>query len=146
MGICCAGCDRLLTRRRAGTVAIILDGENCWERYPDNGYPFLRDFYQALQAEPRLEMLRIKDALEQTETVPLARLAAGSWIRADFTTWIGNPEENLAWELLAQTRRDIIKDEVNQALEHPDQPLSDLVRELLRAEGAIGSGGTVTSM
>ncbi len=119
-----------------GTVAIILDGENCWERYPDNGYPFLRDFYQALQAEPRLEMLRIKDALEQTETVPLARLAAGSWIRADFTTWIGNPEENLAWELLAQTRRDIIKDEVNQALEHPDQPLSDLVRELLRAEGS----------
>ena len=22
-----------------GTVAIILDGENCWERYADNGYP-----------------------------------------------------------------------------------------------------------
>ena len=119
-----------------GTVAIILDGENCWERYPDNGYPFLRDFYRALLHSPDMEMATIKTALSQTKPVPLERLAAGSWIRADFTTWVGHPEENLAWELLQQARRDVFNGQISDALEHPDEPLSDLVRELLRAEGS----------
>ncbi|MFK5925918.1 MAG: glycoside hydrolase family 57 protein [Desulfuromusa sp.] len=119
-----------------GTVAIILDGENCWERYADNGYPFLRDFYQALSQAPELEMSTIKDALSQSKPVSLDRLAAGSWIRSDFTTWIGHPEENRAWELLHQARQDVLTDDVHYALDHPDEPLSDLVRELLRAEGS----------
>ncbi len=119
-----------------GTVAIILDGENCWERYPDNGYPFLRDFYLALHNDPRLEMATIQDALADSEPVPLNRLAAGSWIRSDFTTWIGHSEENRAWELLQQARTETISDEITRALDHPDEPLSDLVRELLRAEGS----------
>ncbi|MDX2478922.1 MAG: glycoside hydrolase family 57 protein [Desulfuromusa sp.] len=128
--------QRIAIRAPGGTVAIILDGENCWERYPDNGYPFLRDFYLALQKDPQLEMSTIKAALAKSEPVPLNRLAAGSWIRSDFTTWIGHPEENQAWELLQQTRTEIIADEVNHALEHPEEPLSELVRELLRAEGS----------
>jgi len=131
--------ERLHTIARSnpgGTVAIILDGENCWERYPDNGYPFLRDFYQALQQDKHLEMCTIKEAIATGKPTPLTRLAAGSWIRSDFTTWIGHPEENLAWELLQQTRAEIISDEIQQALDHPEQPLSELVRELLRAEGS----------
>ncbi len=119
-----------------GTVAIILDGENCWERYEDNGYPFLRDFYQALQQDNLLQMSTIKDALATSEPTPLSRLAAGSWIRSDFTTWIGHPEENLAWELLQKSRAEIIGDEIELALQHPDQPLPEMVRELLRAEGS----------
>lgn len=119
-----------------GTVAIILDGENCWERYPDNGYPFLRDFYQTLQQDKQLEMCTIKEAIDSSEPTPLEQLAAGSWIRSDFTTWIGHPEENLAWELLHQTRAEIIDTEIEQALAHPEQPLPELVRELLRAEGS----------
>ncbi len=119
-----------------GTVAIILDGENCWERYPDNGYPFLRDFYQALQKAPELEMATIKDALTRSEPIPLDKLAAGSWIRSDFTTWIGHPEDNLAWELLYQSRQEALTGEIHDALDHPDEPLSDMVRELLRAEGS----------
>lgn len=119
-----------------GTVAIILDGENCWERYPENGYPFLRDFYLALQQSADMEMATIKTALSQVEPVPLERLSSGSWIRADFTTWIGHPEENLAWELLHQARHDVFREEISHALDHPDEPLSDLVREMLRAEGS----------
>ena len=119
-----------------GTVAIILDGENCWERYPDNGYPFLRDFYQGVNAAEDMQLATISEVLETTTPTPLNRLAAGSWIRSDFTTWIGHPEENMAWELLSQTRRELFNDEIQQALAHPDQPLSELVRELLRAEGS----------
>ncbi len=128
--------QRAARQSPGGTVAIILDGENCWERYPDNGYPFLRDFYRALQEDPLLEMTTIQDALAKSEPIPLNRLAAGSWIRSDFTTWIGHPEENKAWELLQQTRKETIDDDVNYALAHPDEPLSEPVRELLRAEGS----------
>ncbi len=119
-----------------GTVAIILDGENCWERYLDNGYPFLRDLYTSLQADPALELCTIQEAIKQSTPQPLKRLAAGSWIRSDFTTWIGHPEENLGWELLQQSRAETINQEITQALANPQEPLSDLVRELLRAEGS----------
>ncbi|WP_303720629.1 glycoside hydrolase family 57 protein [Malonomonas rubra] len=131
--------DRLHNIARSkpgGTVAIILDGENCWERYEDNGYPFLRDFYQALQQDKRLEMCTIKKAIATSRPHPLPCLAAGSWIRSDFTTWIGHPEENRAWELLQKTRAEIIGDEIEQALQHPEEQLPELVRELLRAEGS----------
>lgn len=127
---------KIARKNHGGTVAIILDGENCWERYQDNGYPFLRDFYLALQKDGLLEMTTVSDAIAASEPIPLSRLAAGSWIRSDFTTWIGHPEENLAWELLHQTRAEIIDNEIEQALKHPEQPLTELVRELLRAEGS----------
>ncbi len=119
-----------------GTVAIILDGENCWERYADNGYPFLRDLYQMLHKDPLFDMTTISAALEQSTPEPLARLASGSWIRGDFTTWIGHPEDNAAWQMLYQARKDTITDEVEKALANPDEPLSGLVQELLRAEGS----------
>jgi len=131
--------DKLLKIARispGGTVAIILDGENCWERYQDNGYPFLRDLYLTLQQDRLLEMCTITEAIQASEPTPLPRLAAGSWIRSDFTTWIGHPEENLAWELLQKTRSEIIKDEIESALQKPEEPLPELVRELLRAEGS----------
>jgi len=34
----------------------------------------------------------------------LARLATGSWISGDLTTWIGDPEHNRAWDALIATR------------------------------------------
>jgi len=119
-----------------GIVPIILDGENCWERYRDNGYPFLRAFYQAIKEAPEMRLATISEALGNSVPTPLDRLAAGSWIRSDFTTWIGHPEENMAWELLAQSRRELFGNEIQQALAAPEKPLSDLVRELLRAEGS----------
>ncbi len=128
--------QHIATMAPGGTVAIILDGENCWERYPDNGYPFLRDFYKGIIAAPEMQLTTISEMLSCTVPTPLTRLASGSWIRSDFTTWIGHPEENMAWELLAQTRRELFSDEIQQALASPDQPLSELVRELLRAEGS----------
>ncbi len=127
---------RIAKQKPGGTVAIILDGENCWERYPDNGYPFLRDLYRAIQQDKQLQLCTVKDAIALSKPISLPKLAAGSWIRSDFTTWIGHPEENLAWELLQKTRAEIIGDEIEQALKQPEQPLSELVRELLRAEGS----------
>lgn len=126
----------IATLSPGGTVPIILDGENCWERYQDNGYPFLRDLYLALQQDKKLNLCTISDAVAGKQPTLLPRLAAGSWIRSDFTTWIGHPEENRAWELLQKARLDTFGPEIEQALQNPQQPLSELVRELLRAEGS----------
>ncbi|MEZ4600642.1 MAG: glycoside hydrolase family 57 protein [Syntrophotaleaceae bacterium] len=90
-----------------GVVALILDGENCWERYADNGYPFLAALYRGLVEEPFLCTATVGDVVAKLSPVALPRLAPGSWINGDFDVWIGNREENTAWERLARTRRDI---------------------------------------
>ncbi|MCF6179127.1 MAG: glycoside hydrolase family 57 protein, partial [Geopsychrobacter sp.] len=119
-----------------GLVPIILDGENCWERYADNGYPFLRQLYLSLRDDPELELCTIGQAVADSTPQPLERLAAGSWIRSDFTTWIGHPEENRAWELLATARENCLRDQPAQALNTPETTPDERMRELLRAEGS----------
>ena len=71
-----------------GLAPLILDGENCWERYQDNGHPFLIALYRGLLAEPSLRMVTISEALAEMEPEPLPKLAAGSWINSDFRIWI----------------------------------------------------------
>ncbi len=117
-------------------VPIILDGENCWERYADNGYPFLQLLYRHLLSHPAFELCTIGQAVAASTPQPLEKLAAGSWIRSDFTTWVGHPEENRAWQLLAAARNDCLADQVERALTAPDKPVDEQLRELLRAEGS----------
>jgi alpha-amylase/alpha-mannosidase (GH57 family) len=38
---------------------------------------------------------------------PLERLVAGSWIEGSFSTWIGDPVKNRAWELLTRARSEL---------------------------------------
>lgn len=88
-------------------VPIILDGENCWEFYPDNGAPFLRALLHALSTDDRFVTVSCAEATaapHRTFMSPLTSLVAGSWIDGNFDIWIGSPEKNLAWVLLAQAR------------------------------------------
>jgi len=94
----------------AGTplVAVILDGENCWENYAEDGGPFLESLYRALESAPDIRTVTPRMVLEERPDLGLLpRLHSGSWIDADFRLWIGHPEKNSAWELLARTRRDL---------------------------------------
>jgi alpha-amylase/alpha-mannosidase (GH57 family) len=120
-----------------GLLPLILDGENCWERYHDNGYPFLRALYQGLTDAPELQMVTVSEALAELRPKPLQRIAPGSWINSDFGIWIGHPEENRAWDLLEVARQDSAQGAViEQLLDDPDQPLPEAVLHLLRAEGS----------
>ncbi len=85
-------------------VSIILDGENAWEYYPGNGRDFLREFYGLLASEPDLEALTPSEILGSVEPLPLAHLTPGSWINANFNVWIGDQEDNRAWDLLSNAR------------------------------------------
>ena len=94
-------------RAPGGVVSVILDGENAWEHYPDNGVEFLRALYDGLARAEDLHPVTFSEALERgPRPARLGRLRAGSWIGASFTTWIGHPEKNKAWSLLAAARQE----------------------------------------
>ncbi|HLI62671.1 MAG TPA: glycoside hydrolase family 57 protein [Terriglobales bacterium] len=97
----------ILDKGKDAVVSIILDGENAWEYYPQSGREFLRCFYDALQRDNQIEPITISEAIARhkpSDFGRLHRLVPGSWIDANFNVWIGAPEDNLAWDLLAEAR------------------------------------------
>ena len=90
-------------------VSIILDGENCWESYPEYGDPFLHHLYQRLTQEEAIQTVTVSEHLEQYPPgQAISRLATGSWIGGNLETWIGEAEQNQAWETLAKVRRELV--------------------------------------
>ncbi len=94
---------------RPALVSVILDGENCWEGYPDDGAPFLEALYGLLETSPDIRTVTPGDVLrDRPAPAPLAWLHSGSWIDADFHIWAGHPEKNRAWDHLARARRALV--------------------------------------
>jgi hypothetical protein len=86
-------------------VSVILDGENAWEYYRQNGVPFLRRLYRELAQTPWIRTTTISDYLDShPDLEPIERLFAGSWIRHNFYIWIGHEEDRTAWDYLYRTR------------------------------------------
>jgi alpha-amylase/alpha-mannosidase (GH57 family) len=95
---------------RQGLVSVILDGENCWEYYPDGGVEFLRTLYRSAARHPTIRPVRIRDHVRDCPAADrIGRLFAGSWISHNFAIWIGHHEDNTAWDLLHQTRQFLIQ-------------------------------------
>ncbi len=95
-------------------VSVILDGENAWEYYPYNGYHFLQDMYSVLQTHPKIRTTTYSDYLDRRDAKGgqrfakdgvLPRLVAGSWVYGTFSTWIGSPDKNHAWDLLCMAKQ-----------------------------------------
>lgn len=87
-------------------VTVVLDGENAWEFYPYNGWYFLSELYPALASHPRLRLTTFSDYLAGHPNAAgvLPTLVAGSWVYGDFSTWIGEPAKNRAWDLLCAAK------------------------------------------
>jgi len=107
--------DRLLT--------VILDGENAWEwyRYDNDGKEFQHALYRKLS---KLHLTKQVITTTLTEYVQgnlsrgvpphppesmaqLEWLWPSSWINANYDTWIGEDEDNRAWEYLLTARQDL---------------------------------------
>ncbi len=93
-------------------VSIILDGENAWEYYPYNGFYFLDELYNELEAHPDIHTTTYSDYLNsgvaRSDSAQVRRLpgiVAGSWVYGDFSTWIGSKEKNHAWDLLCAAKQ-----------------------------------------
>jgi alpha-amylase/alpha-mannosidase (GH57 family) len=135
-----AGDDRVL--------AIVLDGENAWGTYREDGRPFLDALYRLLDQDREIETVTFTEYLKGdsrrcllphglSEQREVLQLFTGSWIDeegsargVDLGTWIGEPEENRAWELLRATRERV------KALGATPQSAPHAFQALYAAEGS----------
>jgi alpha-amylase/alpha-mannosidase (GH57 family) len=85
-------------------VSVILDGENAWEYYPDNGFHFLNQLYTALSQHERINTLTLNAASQALEANELKAFCPGSWVYGSFSTWIGHDEKNRAWDYLVEAK------------------------------------------
>jgi alpha-amylase/alpha-mannosidase (GH57 family) len=89
-------------------VPVILDGENCWEYYRENGIPFLRALFQKLSKSNELITVTCSEASDKKNAnflKPLTSIKAGSWINGNFSIWIGDREDIKGWEMLGKARK-----------------------------------------
>ncbi|HID20846.1 MAG TPA: alpha-amylase/alpha-mannosidase, partial [Planctomycetaceae bacterium] len=121
---------------RPALVPIILDGENCWEYYPDGGVQFLRTLYQDAARRTTIQPVRVCDYLEaHPATDRIGRLFAGSWISHNFSIWIGHDEDNTAWDLLHRAR-EFLKRADAEGQEADREQRERAWREIYIAEGS----------
>ena len=141
-------------------VTVILDGENAWEwyRFDHDAKRFLSLVYEKLEqrfASGEIVTVTPAEYLlgNRERGVPAHHpsgfstidwLWPGSWINANFDTWIGEEEENLAWGYLLQARRDLERAGVSQPDADAVEPQPDTKEwyafhaweELYAAEGS----------
>jgi alpha-amylase/alpha-mannosidase (GH57 family) len=114
--------DRLLT--------VILDGENAWEwyKYDNDGKNFQNALYRKLSALFESHQVITSTVTEYINGNPNRMIPAhpvetlqriewlwpGSWINANYDTWIGQDEKNKAWEYLSLARNDLAASGISQ--------------------------------
>ena len=109
-------------------VPVILDGENAWEFYEKNGYDFFTSLYSLIEKQDWIECITFSEAVSKFSSEELTDIVAGSWIGGNFYTWIGHPEKNRGWEVLAKTKKDF---------ENSEEELRRKAQEyMLTAEGS----------
>ncbi len=100
----------LNARGQTGAATILLDGENAWEHYKNDGRDFLYMLYERLSREEQFDCTTIGEYLAKGQNIPrLPKLFPGSWIGHNFNIWIGHEEDNAAWDALSRTRQDLIE-------------------------------------
>jgi alpha-amylase/alpha-mannosidase (GH57 family) len=138
-------------------ITVLLDGENAWEWYTEDpdAKQFLHALYRKLSERQDAGRIVTVTPMEYLHgnpgrgvpshdpmTLPeITSLWPGSWIFADFSTWIGEDEENRAWRWLARVRSDLEK---TAGRYHPlpikatdrDRAVNAAWRSLFAAEGS----------
>ncbi len=112
-------------------VPIIMDGENAWEFYQSDGKDFLRTLYYLMSNDSRLKTV-LPSEVKVMNANFLKHVEPGSWIDGNFNIWIGDTEENQAWEMLYQTRVAFDKYVAGKDRNARDEAY----RELMIAEGS----------
>ena len=123
----------IMPKDKPQLLSIILDGENAWEYYKNDGHDFLKYLYEGLSKEKRLKTVTVSEYInEHDKGEPLNRLHAGSWINANYGVWIGHEEDNIAWDYLTETRNDL---DIFQKM-NPEKNLAEAWKAIYIAEGS----------
>lgn len=116
-------------------LPIILDGENAWESYPENGKLFLTNLFESLAKSTDMKCSTFSEALQEDSSHnELVMLYTGSWINSDFHIWIGNEEKNSAWDYLRRVRLFWSRYQSTHFLS--DDLIEQVNRTIYRAEGS----------
>jgi alpha-amylase/alpha-mannosidase (GH57 family) len=87
----------------SGIVVLALDGENPWGTYPENGVPFLREFFGTLKSFKGVAPVFFADHLVRRRRLREIDLVPGTWL-GNFSKWTGNPAKNAGWKTLSRAR------------------------------------------
>lgn len=116
-------------------LTIALDGENCWESYPNDGIPFLTKLYKQLSEDETIDVTTVSDYLDKNPpSKTLNYIHSGSWINRDFHIWIGDPAKNVGWIYLKKTRDDLVR--LISAKKYDNETIKRAWEELYIAEGS----------
>ena len=100
-----AGIHHRTQGMEAPVVTIIMDGENAWEHYHENGLPFLTGLYQSIAENDDYELTTCSDYLAaHPAKEQLDHLVSGSWVYGNLSTWIGDTAKTRGWELLVEAK------------------------------------------
>ena len=114
-------------------VTVLLDGENAWENYDNDGKAFLNALYQQLSDAKDIVTITPSEYLKKfPEQRKIDKLWAGCWFTPDFSTWIGEDEENQAWNYLLKARMML----VNRRNQVSEQKYNDAMELMYIAEGS----------
>ena len=92
-----------------GLLTIVMDGENAWEYYEDNGRKFFEVLYSNLDKQADVFSTTISDFLKlEPPDRTISNVFPGSWINHNFEIWIGQEQDNLSWEYLDRVRKDLV--------------------------------------
>ncbi len=86
-------------------VSIILDGENAWEYYLDNGHHFLDSLYRKMSLSNDINMTTFAELTDRLPATRTDNICSGSWVYGSFSTWIGHADKNRAWEYLVAAKK-----------------------------------------
>jgi alpha-amylase/alpha-mannosidase (GH57 family) len=117
-------------------ISVILDGENAWEYYENDGKDFLNALYANLQEADFVRTVTPTQYLEAfgDQTQGLDEVFPAAWFQPNFATWIGEPEEADAWDYLYRARQDYR--DAEQSGEVAEDALAAAFEKMLFAEGS----------
>lgn len=118
-------------------VSIILDGENAWEWYENDGKEFLHSLYRKLSDAEDIKTITPSEYLKLfPEQKELKLLWPGCWFSPDFDTWIGEPEENVAWDYLFKVRNFLAEYDIYRRRTASDEAIARAQDYIYLAEGS----------
>jgi Alpha-amylase/alpha-mannosidase len=131
---------------KEAVVAIILDGENAWEYYHENGFYFLNDLYSLISSSIKINPLFIDDIYKNYDAdncIRLDYIYPGSWVNGNLGMWVGEEQKNKAWVLLCNAKEEFLNwvnglmdNEENRNNKIIKKRINSALRLLMAAEGS----------
>jgi alpha-amylase/alpha-mannosidase (GH57 family) len=119
-------------------VSVILDGENAWENYDNDGKEFLNALYEDLSQSTTVRTVTTSEYMTMfPDQQKLDTLFPGAWFSANYDTWIGEPEETQAWNYLGKVRKFLADYDTLKKKQAPsEEALAQALDYMYLAEGS----------